>query len=218
MKCRDFLSMVSDYLDGMVGAADLRRFEAHATTCARCRQVLEHVRTIDRLAQSGRAEAVPETFTDDVMRRISQAQPSVSPPTWVRRRLWAGALAAAVLVGIAAWLALMTPRSEPPFVTGGSTQEVRPPIIVLLATYWDTKNRIEEAVKEGEAAARELADSAYEWVSAYPSTTLSLLEFGEISELFGIDGAALEEIQDGADQGYQHLRDLMEGTLDGLSL
>jgi anti-sigma factor RsiW len=68
--CRELVELVSDYLDGTLGAPDRERFEAHLAICDACRVYVEQIRqtigatgrfTEDSLEPPVRA-ALMETF------------------------------------------------------------------------------------------------------------------------------------------------------------
>jgi len=44
--CREFVELVSDYLDGMLSASDRARFEAHLVECDGCSGYLEDIRHV----------------------------------------------------------------------------------------------------------------------------------------------------------------------------
>ena len=45
LHCRDLVEVVTAYLDGALGAADRRRFEAHLRDCEDCVAYVEQIRT-----------------------------------------------------------------------------------------------------------------------------------------------------------------------------
>ena len=47
--CREVVEMVTDYLEGALGRAQRRRFEAHLADCENCTEYLEQMRTTIRL-------------------------------------------------------------------------------------------------------------------------------------------------------------------------
>jgi anti-sigma factor RsiW len=60
--CREVVELVSDYLEGALGAADHARFEAHLTACDGCSAYLEQMRGTLRLAGSLTPEALDPVF------------------------------------------------------------------------------------------------------------------------------------------------------------
>jgi anti-sigma factor RsiW len=48
--CQELVELVTDYLEGALEAADLRRFEAHIAGCGNCTRYLEQLRVTIRLA------------------------------------------------------------------------------------------------------------------------------------------------------------------------
>ncbi|HEY5294901.1 MAG TPA: zf-HC2 domain-containing protein [Gaiellaceae bacterium] len=48
--CQELVELVTDYLEGALGAGDLRRFEAHLAVCAGCERYLEQLRETIRIS------------------------------------------------------------------------------------------------------------------------------------------------------------------------
>jgi anti-sigma factor RsiW len=63
LACRELVELITDYLDGALGAAEQSRFEAHLSGCAGCRAYLAQMRTT--VAATGR---LAESDLDPVMR------------------------------------------------------------------------------------------------------------------------------------------------------
>ena len=49
MTCRELVELVTEYLEGALGADDRARFEAHLRSCAGCRAHVGQMRTTIRL-------------------------------------------------------------------------------------------------------------------------------------------------------------------------
>ena len=52
MSCRELVTLVTEYLEGTLGARDRRRFERHIRGCDGCTAYLEQMRQTIRLAGS----------------------------------------------------------------------------------------------------------------------------------------------------------------------
>jgi predicted anti-sigma-YlaC factor YlaD len=62
LACRDFVEVVSDYLEGALDERTHRRFEEHVAECGGCETYLEQIRTTVVAAGSLRTrELEPET-------------------------------------------------------------------------------------------------------------------------------------------------------------
>jgi anti-sigma factor RsiW len=60
LACREFVELVTDYLDGALSEADRRRFEAHLAECDGCTGYLEDMRRL-----VGTPHEVPEPPPDE---------------------------------------------------------------------------------------------------------------------------------------------------------
>lgn len=54
MTCREFVELVTDYLDGALGLPDAARFEEHLSLCPGCETYLEQIRRT--ISEVGRLE------------------------------------------------------------------------------------------------------------------------------------------------------------------
>jgi anti-sigma factor RsiW len=72
LSCQELVELVTDYLEGALGDADLRRFERHIAGCGNCTRYLEQLRatiqiagtiTTDDLSPEGE-RALLEAFAD----------------------------------------------------------------------------------------------------------------------------------------------------------
>ena len=50
LSCQEFVELVTDYLEGALAPADLRRFEQHISGCGGCTRYLEQLRVTIRIA------------------------------------------------------------------------------------------------------------------------------------------------------------------------
>ena len=69
MKCRQVVSLVTEYLEGTLPAEARRRFEEHLAGCPHCTEYLAEMRSTLRLM--GRLD--PERLPDHVRRDLVQA-------------------------------------------------------------------------------------------------------------------------------------------------
>jgi len=49
LSCQELVELVTDYLEGALGPADLQRFERHTAGCDDCTRYLQQLRTIIEL-------------------------------------------------------------------------------------------------------------------------------------------------------------------------
>ena len=49
LSCQELVELVTDYLEGALGAGDLRRFEEHIARCDGCTRYLEQLRITIRI-------------------------------------------------------------------------------------------------------------------------------------------------------------------------
>jgi hypothetical protein len=68
--CNELVELVTDYLDGAMGADDARRLEEHLTVCPGCASVLEQFRIIVRVnGRLGEADVrrLPDAERDSLL-------------------------------------------------------------------------------------------------------------------------------------------------------
>jgi anti-sigma factor RsiW len=58
MSCQELVELITDYLEGALSAPDRTRFEAHLSQCPGCRNYVEQMRTVMRLAGRVTTESV----------------------------------------------------------------------------------------------------------------------------------------------------------------
>jgi len=70
-KCRDYISGLSDYLDGELDAQLCAEIEKHLAECENCRIMVDTLRQTVKLCREGREEKLPpslETRLNDILR------------------------------------------------------------------------------------------------------------------------------------------------------
>jgi anti-sigma factor RsiW len=56
LSCQELVELVTDYLEGALGEADLRRFEQHIAGCGGCTRYLAQLRATIRIAGTIRTD------------------------------------------------------------------------------------------------------------------------------------------------------------------
>jgi predicted anti-sigma-YlaC factor YlaD len=77
INCQELVELVTDYLEGALEPADLRRFEEHIAGCGKCTDYLEQLRqTIAVVGRITPDDLTPEAERElmDVFRDWAQAQ------------------------------------------------------------------------------------------------------------------------------------------------
>jgi predicted anti-sigma-YlaC factor YlaD len=59
LECHEVVEAVTDYLEGAMAPDDRLRFDHHLALCEGCRDYLEQMRTVIRVAGRAAADAVP---------------------------------------------------------------------------------------------------------------------------------------------------------------
>jgi anti-sigma factor RsiW len=67
MNCNELVELVTDYLEGRLPEADLRRFEAHLDECGACVTYIEQIRASVALLGTLRAETLPPGAADALL-------------------------------------------------------------------------------------------------------------------------------------------------------
>lgn len=67
MTCREVVELMTDYLDGVLSAADRAKFEQHMTGCDGCGAYLDQLRTARMLMGRVAYEPVPEPLKAELM-------------------------------------------------------------------------------------------------------------------------------------------------------
>jgi anti-sigma factor RsiW len=65
--CREVVELMTDYLDGVLSAADRTKFEQHMTGCDGCGAYLDQLRTARMLMGRVAYEPVPEPLKGELM-------------------------------------------------------------------------------------------------------------------------------------------------------
>jgi hypothetical protein len=60
LQCREFVELVTDYLERTMPVADRARFEAHIAECVGCARYLEQMRLTIRATGALSEEAIPD--------------------------------------------------------------------------------------------------------------------------------------------------------------
>ena len=69
MSCKEFVELVTDYLEGRMGSAEAERFDAHMEVCPPCRYYLDQMRsTLDALGRSRRSRCPTPRATSSCTR------------------------------------------------------------------------------------------------------------------------------------------------------
>jgi anti-sigma factor RsiW len=70
LTCQEFVELVTDYLDGVMPAADRARFEAHLSDCPYCAGFLEKLRLTIRLTGRLSEAALPDEIRNEMLQRF----------------------------------------------------------------------------------------------------------------------------------------------------
>lgn len=103
MNCREFETLIHDYLDGELDDTPRADADAHVAQCEACRRTVEEYRRIFSATRGSQVATRPAGLTDRVMARIDQLADEEprrrrSWRTWASpRRIWMPAAAAAAL-------------------------------------------------------------------------------------------------------------------------
>jgi anti-sigma factor RsiW len=68
LTCREFVEIVTDYLEGRLPPHDRLRFEEHLVACPGCTNYLEQMREAIRLTGRLRTDDVPPQARDELLR------------------------------------------------------------------------------------------------------------------------------------------------------
>lgn len=123
MSCADFLSLFSDYRDGLLTVEVQRRVEAHLDACDSCRR---YRRVVDRgveLLDSRESVSVPDDFRPRLKHRIYHEKDGEA----LTSERSASGVSLAVAVGMAA---LLTAAAWTPAMSDADPEVRLPPIVV----------------------------------------------------------------------------------------
>lgn len=67
MSCRELVTLVTEYLEGTLGAHDRRRFERHLSGCDGCTTYLEQMRETIRLAGTLRERDISPRAREELL-------------------------------------------------------------------------------------------------------------------------------------------------------
>jgi len=79
LACREFVEVVTDYLEGALDAHTQRLFEEHVAACSGCEIYLEQIRTTIAVAGSLRERATLERETRDALLGLFRGWTRSSP-------------------------------------------------------------------------------------------------------------------------------------------
>jgi anti-sigma factor RsiW len=68
LTCQELVEIVSDYLEGVLPATDLERFEAHLRACDGCATYLEQMRATIRIMGTLREDGVDPVAREHLLR------------------------------------------------------------------------------------------------------------------------------------------------------
>ena len=67
MRCREFVEVITGYLEGTLPDEDRRRFDEHLATCPHCTAYLSQMRTVLRLTGRLTEDDIPDATRDDLL-------------------------------------------------------------------------------------------------------------------------------------------------------
>jgi predicted anti-sigma-YlaC factor YlaD len=67
MPCREFVEVITDYLDGTLPDVDRQRFDEHLAACPNCTAYLDQMRTVLRLTGRLTDDDIPDATRDDLL-------------------------------------------------------------------------------------------------------------------------------------------------------
>lgn len=68
MNCRQVVELMTDYLDGMLSAADRARFEEHLAGCDGCTAYLAQLRATRKVVGGLAEEAIPKAIEEELVK------------------------------------------------------------------------------------------------------------------------------------------------------
>jgi anti-sigma factor RsiW len=71
LSCQELVELVTDYLEGALGPADLRRFEEHIDRCAGCTRYLEELRATIRIVGTITTDDLSEGMERELLAAFS---------------------------------------------------------------------------------------------------------------------------------------------------
>ena len=158
MRCEDFTDRIAEVADGTLDAAGQRALEQHVAGCAACRALVADLKTIqaaaftlDRLEPPGaaweaiRARVAAEPTPDSRGRLIAWPH---SRAAW---GVWLGAAAALLVATLAGLYPLVTSRTPPDTVAGGTD---RPDIASVQAEFQAAEEHYNKAIQGLEQIAK----------------------------------------------------------------
>jgi anti-sigma factor RsiW len=74
MRCREFVEVITGYLEGTLPDVDRERFDEHLATCPHCTAYLAQIRTTLRLTGRLTEEDIPAETREDLLRVFREWQ------------------------------------------------------------------------------------------------------------------------------------------------
>jgi anti-sigma factor RsiW len=75
LACVEVVELITDYLEGVLPAADRRRLEAHLETCAGCTEYLEQMRTVAGSLTGLREDTIPPELRRSLIAAFRERHP-----------------------------------------------------------------------------------------------------------------------------------------------
>jgi hypothetical protein len=79
MTCKEFVEIITDYLEGTMSLGSRIRFHLHLGLCLGCRIYLKQMRQTIRTVGCLPQQPVPETIREELLRRFRADAPTRSP-------------------------------------------------------------------------------------------------------------------------------------------
>jgi len=110
-----FADRMSDYIDGVLSAAEREKLDAHLAECSDCRALVSDLRSVRREARSLPPLEPPEQVWHSIAARIRTRHGSAAR----RSRFHTGlAVAAALVLSVSLWIAIAPPEPDRPYTEG----------------------------------------------------------------------------------------------------
>ena len=107
-----FTDLLSDYVDGVLSAAELEQLDAHLAECTDCHALVSDLRSVRRVARSLSPVEPPEHVWDSIAGRIRAHDISDARRSSFHTAL---AVAAALVLGVSLWIAIAPREPDRPY-------------------------------------------------------------------------------------------------------